>query len=485
MTEHELFQKTFSTLHASPDTLMEVQKTMENSKKTHRTLRRGVVIAIAAALTLTVAAATGVVTLIKANVSHADKVDDTTYHAFTDDMDASTPTVEGNSGELITLPDMERIPGDRDTVQRLVGDYLSKLDAELTVGSTTITLETFLVDESGCGILTYTVDDPEGVSYEDAGYGEVYSLPLEPRMYLRSPDYQQGGSVNVKLHVDKTTSTATHLDVVAYFAAGETYQKGDNFYFTVYDGGGEGREPYAVAIQPRTYAPVRTLTAADGEVVRISAVGITMDNASPRPGADRAGADAALCRRHLLCGDQREPEPDELGAGLHLRRRRDRPLRSRGIYLQPYGGRGHCYLRVLRRPLVRLHRRAAHPRAADLPALTGTVFCRGGGGLKQSETERLSPLRFSFFNGKNVCDPALSRGSTVLSAAGGKGTCSVCQCCIIFAANCAASSAIWGSFTRLPRSLAVSSRQKWGGKKKDLFMFREEISCRASRSPPE
>ena len=98
MTEHELFQKTFSALHASPDTLMEVQKTMENSKKTHRTLHRGVVIAIAAALTLTVAAATGVVTLIKANVSPADKVDDTTYHAFTDDMDASTPTVEGNSG---------------------------------------------------------------------------------------------------------------------------------------------------------------------------------------------------------------------------------------------------------------------------------------------------------------------------------------------------------------------------------------------------
>ena len=83
MTEHELFQKTFSTLHASPDTLMEVQKTMENSKKTHRTLRRGAVIAIAAALPLTVAAAAGVVTLINANVSPADKVDDTTPHAFT------------------------------------------------------------------------------------------------------------------------------------------------------------------------------------------------------------------------------------------------------------------------------------------------------------------------------------------------------------------------------------------------------------------
>ena len=281
MTEHELFRKTFSTLHASPDTLMEVQKAMENNKKTHRTLRRGVVIAIAAALMLTVAAAAGVVHLIKADVTPADGVSDTTLHAFTDDMDASAPTVEDSSGELITVPDMERIPGDVETVQRLVGDYLSKLDAGLTVGSTTITLGTFLIDESGCGILTYAVDDPEGVSYEEAGYGEVYGLPLEPRMYLRSPDYQQGGSINVKLHVDKTTSTATHLDVVAYFAAGETYQKGDNLYFTVYDGGAEGKEPYAVAIQPRTYAPVRTFTAANGETARISAVGITMDNASP------------------------------------------------------------------------------------------------------------------------------------------------------------------------------------------------------------
>ena len=129
---------------------------------------------------LTVAAAAGVVHLIKADVTPADGVSDTTLHAFTDDMDASAPHGGGQPGELITVPDMERIPGDVETVQRLVGDYLSKLDAGLTVGSTTITLGTFLIDESGCGILTYAVDDPEGVSYEEAGYGEVYGLPLEP-----------------------------------------------------------------------------------------------------------------------------------------------------------------------------------------------------------------------------------------------------------------------------------------------------------------
>ena len=32
MTERELFEKTFSALHASPDTLSEVKRTMQNEK---------------------------------------------------------------------------------------------------------------------------------------------------------------------------------------------------------------------------------------------------------------------------------------------------------------------------------------------------------------------------------------------------------------------------------------------------------------------
>ena len=48
MTQHELFEKTFSALHASPDTISEVKRTMQNEKKTRRILGRGAVIAIAA-----------------------------------------------------------------------------------------------------------------------------------------------------------------------------------------------------------------------------------------------------------------------------------------------------------------------------------------------------------------------------------------------------------------------------------------------------
>ena len=94
MHDRELFEKAFSPLHASPDTLTEVRKTMRNEKKTRRALGKSAVVAIAAALTLTIAVAGGIVTLIRADVSPADKVDDTTHHAFTDDLDATTPTVD-------------------------------------------------------------------------------------------------------------------------------------------------------------------------------------------------------------------------------------------------------------------------------------------------------------------------------------------------------------------------------------------------------
>ena len=94
MHDRELFEKAFSPLHASPDTLTEVRKTMRNEKKTRRALGKSAVVAIAAALTLTVAVASGIVTLIKADVSPADKVDDATHRAFTDDIDAAAPVVD-------------------------------------------------------------------------------------------------------------------------------------------------------------------------------------------------------------------------------------------------------------------------------------------------------------------------------------------------------------------------------------------------------
>lgn len=280
MTERELFHKTFSPLHASPDTLMEVQKTMENSKKTRRALSRGAVIAIAAALTLTVAVAAGVVTLIRADVSPADKVDDTTYHAFTDDIDSPTPTVDDGKGNYITVADMERIPGDPALTERLVGDYLSKLDASLTVEGSTYKMGTFLVDETGNGILTFSIENPDGFRYGDMGYGETWVDSVYAGLSFGSkapedPNGQDSGylSADTKFYMDENTSTDTCLQMVAYFITGKGYETGTNFYFTVHDA---AYQPYSIAIQPHAYLPVRTLTAGNGQRLTLSPLGLTV-----------------------------------------------------------------------------------------------------------------------------------------------------------------------------------------------------------------
>ena len=278
MTQHELFEKTFSALHASPDTISEVKRTMQNEKKTRRILGRGAVIAIAAALTLTVAVAGGVV-LIRADVSPAEKVDDTTYHAFTDDIDSVTPIVENGKGGYITAADMERIPGDPATTERLVGNYLSKLDAEMTVEGNTYKMGTFLVDDTGTGILTFSVENPDGFEYGDMGYGETWIESVRANVYYGRSEPTRGDrdgamSADTKLYVDKSASTDTCLQVIAYFISGKgfSYAKDSTFYFSVSD---NAYQYHSIAIQTQTRVPVKTFTADNGEIVLLSPLGMT------------------------------------------------------------------------------------------------------------------------------------------------------------------------------------------------------------------
>ena len=281
MHDRELFEKAFSPLHASPDTLTEVRKTMRTEKKTRRALGKGAVIAIAAALMLTIAVAGGIVTLITADVSPADKVDDTTHHAFTDDIDDSTPDfVEDGKGGYVPVADMERIPGDVATTQRLVGKYLSKLDAELTVEGCTYRMGTFLVDEMGNGILTFSVENPDGfkasdgLSCADTWLRDV-RISLDYGRTAPGVDPQGYGYTfaDDNLCVDENASTDTCLQVIDYFICGKGYEKGMSFYFSVTDSADQSR---TIAIQPQSHLPVKTLTTENGQKTFISPVGMTM-----------------------------------------------------------------------------------------------------------------------------------------------------------------------------------------------------------------
>lgn len=54
MIDRKLFQKTFSTLHASPDTLSEVYKVVHKEQKHRHPFSKGMLVAAALAMCITV-----------------------------------------------------------------------------------------------------------------------------------------------------------------------------------------------------------------------------------------------------------------------------------------------------------------------------------------------------------------------------------------------------------------------------------------------
>ena len=259
MIDRKLIQKTFSTLHASPDTLSEVYRTVheeEHKQSLHRrhAISKGVLIAAVLAMCITVAGAAGVsiAGLIKANVTPSASI-----------------TAAG-------LPKMERVSTDAKTMWRLVGDYLSTVDAAMEVDGYTIQLNTFLIDENGTGFLTYTLSNPNGVTFDDNGYGEVYT-PLAPWLYIGDPSSHR--LMDAKTYLDAAASTDTALHLVLYFSDFGYWHKGDDLIFAVdsHTNGVATTWSGAISITPRTYLPVTTFTDQNGDTVRVSALGIQVD----------------------------------------------------------------------------------------------------------------------------------------------------------------------------------------------------------------
>ena len=278
MIDRKLFQKTFSTLHASPDTLSEVYKVVQRNKRRH-TLTKGMLIAAVLAMCVTVAGAVGIANLIKANVAPADSVTAADLHAFgADSISSDAPIMRDNSGQVLNLPRMERVAVDAETMQRLVGDYLSTVDAAVEADGYTISLKTFLIDENGSGFMTYTLSNPAGVSYDDFGYGQV-GTPMAPILYIGEVG---GHAMDTAIYLDADASTDTELHLVMYFSDFGNWQKGDELLFSVRNGSEAERR--VISITPQAYLPAATFTAESGDTAAVSALGIRMH--TPAAAAD-------------------------------------------------------------------------------------------------------------------------------------------------------------------------------------------------------
>lgn len=278
MMDREELQKAFSVLHAAPDTVEKVLQQAQGKKKRHL-LPKSLLIAAVLALSLTVAGAAGVASLVDAHVSHESTVPDGTLHAFS----AGSIETEGmemydSQNNPIELPTMERVLADKDMVQQLVGDALCRIEATLQAEGYTVTLENMLIDENGAGLLTYTLENPQGINYADNGYGMV-TTPL-------TPDLRIGGATSAQymdtaVYLDKEQSTDTCLHLVLYFCNFGEWQMGDDLYFTI-NSGTDGCETHAVRITPQRFVPECTFLTEDGKLLRLSPLSAYWDN--PYPG---------------------------------------------------------------------------------------------------------------------------------------------------------------------------------------------------------
>ena len=278
----EEFKKAFAPLHASEDVLLEVTKQMNKEKKNpRRSTRIGFAVALAAVLTLTMTVAFGddIAAFFTAKLTPVTQIEaaEATLSAFSGDISTDAPYMSDSYGNPIAPPIMEDIAMGDAAVAPLVEGYLYDVEAMPIVAEDyTYTVEQFIVDDKGMGILLYTIENPKGVWYTDHGYGHV-SVPLNPYLTTNAP-FMDGYSVDGKAYLLQS-STATKLYIVEYFGTFHEYN-GEDFYFCVTRNDPESErvlEVGAIRIAAEKHVPSTTFADGDGNTISLSPMGISID----------------------------------------------------------------------------------------------------------------------------------------------------------------------------------------------------------------
>lgn len=235
MTQRELFKETFSQLHASPDTLTEVMNmakheniTYMNKTKRHPARKLIAIVAVAALLVTGAVAAASSGFLVDA---FGDK-------GLTDYEPMEIPKGNGNS---YTLPGTDWESVDEETAAALVGEAVTAIGETIAMGNYTVTLDSYVMDDNGVGVVTWTVANPNGVGQVDeAGRGIVY---FGPASFMAEPDFRSGSGdfINSYCVRDDSLTTDTELHLVSYIAITAGIADTDGVVLTLKISGEEGK----------------------------------------------------------------------------------------------------------------------------------------------------------------------------------------------------------------------------------------------------
>ena len=281
MNEHELFQRSFSALHASDNTLQRVMRRVHNKKSMNGTPKRIAVLVAVLIVLLSLATATyatGLWTELVAILTPAENPAQVIDDAFGDNISTEKPNMEDAYGNPIEAPSMERPAVDLTETEKLIGAYISDVDGILTVGDNVFTLKQFLIDETGSGAITWTVENPNGIAYGDAGYGLVYfnSSPFdEPAIFHYGADGSKKKSANLSTALIAKDPDGTMLELVSYFGTVDKYQIGDSLIWRVSQN--RKQEMKTIQITPVNHIPATTMTTAEGMRLTIASQNLTID----------------------------------------------------------------------------------------------------------------------------------------------------------------------------------------------------------------
>ncbi len=280
MTDKELFRETFSRLHASDTVYEEVLEMTENKK-----MRKGHYISGKVAAAAVLAAALGGTTVLAAVQGGFFR----SIFGTKGQEDIEVHNIEAD-GQSWTAAAREWGTADEDAAERLVGEHVAQIGESVTVYGYTLTLDEYIIDENGCGAITYTLSNPDGLAgICDAGYGEYYMSPDVPmkEIYLCTTGGKyidhKSKFVDSRSIVDRTQTTDTELHAVMYFTVPEMQEEGEGIQIvhSGYELGEKGEvaseEREEITFMPDSFVSSDIYTSDAGYTARISPVGIRFD----------------------------------------------------------------------------------------------------------------------------------------------------------------------------------------------------------------
>ena len=190
--------------------------------------------------------------------------------------------MENDNGISYTIPGIRWAVADTETAKALLGDYVAVINKTVTLGDYTVHLDSFVMDEHGAGVLSWSVKNPGGIP----NYREDERLTLtfayeegfcEPAFVTTTGEHLMARHIR-----NRTLSTETELYLTTYLGhfpgtvnSGETIQLAFRELVTV---NGEITERNNTTVALPSFTPVPSVSFTDGEhAVRLSPLSVRME----------------------------------------------------------------------------------------------------------------------------------------------------------------------------------------------------------------